>query len=88
MWTAPGVCTVVTQHEPVASPRLHTQLDPRKARNTEDMQPLTLLNYILLPHLQKDIIKQNGNLCFIMCPSSLGHLVETQVPTNLPAFPN
>lgn len=30
LWTAPGVCMVVTQHEPVASPRLHT--DPRRAK--------------------------------------------------------
>ena len=41
LWTAPGVCMVVTQHEPVASPRLHTRPDPRRARSTEDMKPLT-----------------------------------------------
>lgn len=44
----------VTQREPVASPRLHTRPDPRRARNTEDMQPSTLL---------KDTIKQNRDLC-------------------------
>lgn len=49
LWTVPGVCMVVTQHEPIASPRLHTWPDPRRARNTEDMQSLPLLSCVLFP---------------------------------------
>lgn len=44
--TAPRVCFVVTQHEPAASPRLHTGPGPRRAwrpQDTEDMQPFNIL---------------------------------------------
>lgn len=50
---------VVTQHELVASPRLHTKPDPRRARNPTQGTPSS----------PEDMVKQSVD----HCGASLGH---------------